>query len=301
MATDTVITTLTEASFIPEIWSKDTQDAIQFEEVVAKLVNTQFESDMKMGGRILHIPHRSNLTTQSKTAANERETDPDHSGHEYLFESITNTEQAITISNLEYSAVTMTEVVQKQSQYLEREKLSKSMGYALMRGMEVTLTALFQSFSQIVGGLGQDLDESMLRRAWQYLADAGFFNDAAWIFSPGMAAALFGNDKLTSRDFVNTPGLERAQLPNFLNYPGYVSNLLRSPGSGQHEGALLHRTALILIRQIMPTAKADYLIRQNMDAMLMYDLYATAEAEQPTETPGSETLGDAGAVLIRGT
>lgn len=302
MATDVVTTTLTHVSFIPELWTTDTQDAIEFEEVVAKLVNTQFEKELSIGGRILHIPHRSNLTTQNKSVANEQATDPDAAGHDHLFEAITQTDQTITVSTYEYSAVLLTAVLQAQSAYDDRQALSHSMGYALMRGQEVSLTGLFGSFSQIVGTLGADLDDAILRDAWQALADAGFYQDSAWIFSPGMAASLFGNDKFTSKDFVNVPAIERAQLPNLYNHPPFVSNLLTAPATGQHNGALLHRTAVILTRQIQPTAKAQYLIRQNADAMLMFDLYSVDEAEQPAEAPGSEDLspGDEGAVLVRG-
>lgn len=191
-------------------------------------------------------------------------------------------------------------VVQAQSAYDDRQALANGMGYALMRGMEVSIAALFQSFSQIVGTLGASIDMALLLRAWQYLADAGFATDAAWIFSPAMAADIFSTDKLTSRDFITTPGIERAQIPPILSFPAYTSNLLRSPAAGQHEGALLHRTAVILIRQVEPTPKTAYLIRYNADGLLMYDYYAVVEAEQPLEAPGSESLSDIGAVLVRG-
>jgi hypothetical protein len=91
------------------------------------------------------------------------------------------------------------------------------------------------------------------------------------------------------------------------NFPAYVSNLLRSPATGQHDNALFHRSAVILVRQIRPTPKQQYRIEYNADAFFLYDLYAVAEAEQPAETPlesggsgATEVLGDSAAVLIRG-
>ena len=263
---------------------------MQFAEIISKLVNTKFESDLSVG-RILHIPHRSNLTTQTKTEG---------VANTIVFEAITQTNQDITVSTYQYSAVLLNAVVQAQSAYNDRQALANAMGYSLMRGIEVNLSALFASFSQIVGTLGASIDLALLLRAWQYLADGGFASDASWILSPAMASDIFSTDKLTSKDFVTTPAIERAQLPSILSFPAYVSNLLTSPATGQREAALLHRTAVILIRQVEPTPKTAYLMRYNADGLLMFDLYASAEAEQPAEAPGSESLSDTGAVLIRG-
>ena len=290
MVSDAEMTTTTHVAFLPESWATDTQDAMQFAEVLSKLVNTKFESDMSIG-RILHIPHRSNLTTQTKTEG---------IANTIVFEAITQTNQDITVSTYEYSAILLNAVVEAQSGYNDRQALSNAMGYTLMRGMEVSIAALFQSFSQIVGTLGASIDMALLLRAWQYLADGGFATDAAFALSPAMASDLFSSDKLTSKDFVGVSAIENATLPQILGFPAYTSNLLRSPATGQREGALIHKTATILIRQIEPTPKTSYLMRYNAEGLLMFDLYATAEAQQPAEAPGSESLGDTGAVLIRG-
>lgn len=296
------ITSTTHAAFLPEVWSDDTQDAIEFKEVLTALVNTSFEDEMSVG-RILHIPHRSNMFTQTKTEG---------ITSTIVFNTITQTNQDITVSTYEYAACLLNAVVQAQSKYNDRAALAGKMGYALVRGMEVTVANLFQNLSQVVGTYGGDTDDSVLRRAWQYLADGGFYDDASWVFSPGAAQSIFGQDRFVSRDFqsADKKAIETAKLPNLYSYPAYVSNLLRSPASGQHDNALIHKTAEILIRQVKPTPKTQYRIEYNADAMLMFDLYAAAEAEQPSETPtnasggaGSseaEALGDSGGVFIKG-
>ncbi len=305
MVTTTLeITSTTHAAFLPEVWADDTQDAIEFKEVLSALVNTSYENEMSMG-RILHIPHRSNMATQTKTEG---------IANTIVFNVITQTNQDITVSTYEYAACLLNAVVQAQSKYNDRAALSGKMGYALMRGMEVTIAALFQNHSQVTGAYGNDIDDSTVRRSWQYLADAGFYEDASWVFSPGAAQGLFGQDRFSNRDYQGgagaSPAIERAKLPQLYNHPAFVSNLLRSPASGQHDNALIHKSANILIRQVKPTPKTQYRIEYNADAMLMFDLYAAAEAEQPSETPttasggaGSseaEALGDSGAVLIKG-
>lgn len=293
MVSTAEITSTTAAAFLPDIWSDDTQDALEFKTLIAELVTTKFEADMTVG-RILHIPHRSNMTTQTKTEG---------IGNTVVFEAITQTNQDITVSTYEYAACLLNKVVQAQSKYADRAALSKKMGYALARGMEVTLAALAQNFSQTVGSYGADTDDSHLRRAWQYLADGGFVdedNDCAWVFSPGAKQSLFGQDRFVSNDYQSKRTIENAQLPDLYGFPAFHSNLLRSPASGQHDNFALHKSAAILIRQVKPTVESQYRIEYNADAMLVWDLYTAAEAEQPAETPGSESLGDSGAVFIKG-
>ena len=211
--------------------------------------------------------------------------------------------QSITVSTFQYAAALLNAVVAAQSNYDERQRIAHGLGYALNRGIEVTITTLFQSFSQIVGSLGAEPDDAVLRRAWQYLADASVESDAAWLLSPGMTASLFGNDKFTSGDFVGKKVIETARLPMLYGYPAYNARLLRAPASGQAEGALLHKEAVILIRQVMPTVREQFLIRNLADGVVAFDLYNASEAIWTAETPTTDadpTPGDYGAVLIRG-
>src|SRR3990167_276127 len=188
--TDREITTTTAANFIPEIWARDTRNAIEFEAVLSKVVNTKYEAEMKVGDT-LHIPLRSNLDTQTKTQG---------VSNTITFQAVTEGVQNITINTYEYAAQLLNDITAAQSKYSERERIAHAMGYSLSRGVEVSIAALPQSFSQIVGTLGADPDDAVLRRAWQYLADAGVTSNATWVFGPAAVAALFGNDKFTSKD-----------------------------------------------------------------------------------------------------
>ncbi len=292
MVSDTELDTsaATNAEMVPEIWASDTRDAIEYKEIVTKLVNTTYESQMRIGD-IFHIPLRANLTTQSKSEG---------ISNTITFEAINEAEQTVTVSTFEYAAQLLGNVLAIQSNYDERQRITHAIGYALVRGIEVTITALFQTFSQIVGTLGADIDDGILRRAWQYLADSAVDSDANWVFGPAAVASLFGNDKFTSKDFVSgQSAIETAKLPTLYSYPSYVSNLLRNPATGQTDCALFHREAIILIRQLLPTIKQQYLIRNDADGILGVDLYTADEANWVAETPGSNSTGDFGAVLIR--
>lgn len=305
MVTDREMTYITHTEFMPTVWADDTKDAIEFEEVLSKLVDTHYESQMSIG-HILEIPLRSNMDTQSKTEgisntitfqAQAGTTGTGTAGTTPL------NAQLVTIDTYQYAAALLNAVVAVQSKYDERQRLAHSMGYALMRGVEVNIAALFASFSQITGTLGADLDDAILRRSWQYLRDAGVTSGANWIFGPAAVASLFGNNKFTSKDFISgKSAIESAELPALFSYPVYVSNLLNNPASGQTECALLHRDAVLLIRQIKPTVRESYLIRYNADGLIAYDLYTTDEAVWVSETPAADadpTTVDSGAVLIR--
>ncbi len=293
MVTSREITTTRAANFIPEIWAEDTRNAIEFEEVLTKVVNTQYEVEMAVGD-ILHIPLRSNLDTQTKTQG---------LSQTISYQAVTEGVQNITINTFQYAAQLLNHIVATQSKFDERQRIAHAMGYALMRGIEVSIAALPQSFSQIVGTLGADLDDANLRRGWQYLADAGVSTDAVWVFGPAAVASLFGNDKFTSKDFVSASSvIETATLPPLYSYPAVQSNLLRNPATGQTECFLAHREAMILIRQLMPTVRQQFKIDNIADGLVAYDIYNTSEATWVDEAPGGDSAastGDFGAVLVR--
>lgn len=299
------MTSTTHAASLPTIWSKDIRDAISYAEVLSKLVNTSYEAELTTG-RVLRIPIRGNYNTQTKTegVANTItfQSQPGSAGVVAPGTSPGNA-QEVTVSTFEYAAALLNEVVAVQSNYDERQRISRGLGYALMRGVEVSIANLAQNFSQITGTLGADPDDAVLRRSWQYLSDAGVESEASWVFGPAALAALFGNDKFTSKDFVNARSvIETATLPALYGFPSYKSNLLRAPASGQTECMLIHKEAVILLRQIMPTTKTQYLIRNLADGIVSFDLYAAVEAIWAAEAPTGDsdpTTGDYAAVLIR--
>ena len=297
--TDREMTSTTTAAFLPTIWSDDVRDAIEYEEVLAKLCNTKYEAELSVG-RTIQIPIDSNLNTQTKTEG---------VSNTISFQSMPGTSgsgtnyQSVTVSVYQYAAQLLNAVVAAQSKYEERQRISHKLGYSLMRGVEVTIAALPQSFSQIVGTLGADPTEANLRRAWQYLADAGISNNAQWVLGPAAISALFANDKYTSKDFISgKSAIESAQLPDLYSFPVFKSNLLRAPATGQTECFLSHREAIILLRQIKPTVREQFLIRNIADGIVAYDLYNAVEAIWSAEAPtgnNDPTVGDYGAVLLR--
>ena len=290
MVSDAEMTSTTEVAFLPEIWSRKTADAAQFKAVVTDTVDKSLEDEVSMG-RIVHRPHRSNLTTQAKTEG---------VSNTVLFEAITQTNQDFTISTQEYAAWLENEVVKAQEDPVYLGGVTTRAGYALERGVEVTLTGRYDGFSQTVGVDNVEWTLDNLLRGWQYLEDAGApEDDRFFVVSPGAAAGMKKLPELTSSDFAFQEGLKRATIGEFMGIPVVRSQLLESGTAGK-ESAMYHRSALVLIRQVMPTTKRQYLIRNLAEGMVIFDLYTTAENEQPAETPGSESLSDTFGVFFLG-
>ena len=134
---------------MPTVWSDDTRDAIEYTEVLSKLVNTQYEDELRIG-RTIRIPLRGNFNTQTKTEGLTN-TISWQTGAQTPGDSTVDTVQDITVSTFEYAAALLNAVVAVQSKYDERQRIAHALGYALMRGVEVSVANLFQSFSQITG------------------------------------------------------------------------------------------------------------------------------------------------------
>lgn len=251
-------------------------------------------------GRTVRIPIDSNLNTQTKTEG---------VSNTITFQSMPGTTgsgtnfQDVTVSVYEYAAQLLNAVVAAQSKYDQRQRIAHKVGYSLMRGVETTIANLFQSFSQTVGTLGADPTDANIRRAWQFLADQGITSNASYVFGPAAIQSLFANDRYSNKDYVSgRSAVETAKLPTFYGFPVFSSNLLRNPASGQTECGLFHKEAIILLRQVKPTVREDFLIRNIADGIVAYNLYNAVEAvwsaEDPT-TNADPTVGDYGAVLIR--
>ena len=290
MVSDAEMTSTTEAAFLPDIWSRKTADAAQFKAVVTDTVDKSLEDEVSMG-RVVHRPHRSNLTTQSKSEG---------VSNTVIFEAITQTNQDFTISTQEYAAWLENEVVKAQEDPAYLGSVTQRAGYALERGVEVTLTGRYDGFSQTVGVDNIEWTLDNLLRGWQYLEDGGApEDDRFFVVSPAGAAGMKKLPELTSSDFAFQEGLRRATIGEFMGIPVIRSQLLESGTAGK-ESAMYHRAALVLIRQVMPTTKRQYLIRNLADGVVIFDLYTTAENEQPAETPGSESLSDTHGVFFLG-
>lgn len=287
----------TEADvFIPEIWAAGVLKAVEFAAIVQRRITREYEGDIKNGGDTVHVPRLSNLTTRTKSASTD-----------ISYDQITETKQDITIATHEYAAFKLEGIVEVQANQDLRKRYESKIGYALARGRESTLTALFQSLSQVVGAYGVELASTDYLDGWKYLADAGLLEDDpepggefSIFLSPGAYATALQTDVFTDRNF-NPDGnaVNRAKVGRIYGFPVFVSNLLRSPSSGQHDCAMIHRSCFALAVQEEVPVRAQWVIEALADAVVGWNIYGVAELNYPPEDQGGGSAVDNRGVLLK--
>lgn len=284
-------TTTTAAAFLGEEWTDFTIDAVQFAMVLQDTVRKLGPQEV-VGNRILHIPHVSNLTANTKTQ-----------GTDVTYEAITQTNQDITINTWRYVAMEVNSLVEVQSRYDLIEEYADKMGYALARGFETDLAGLPDNLSVSHGVFGVEYTEDDFNYVVQLLDDAGAKQERRfWWASPGFVANIRKIDKFVSRDFVsgeNARAIEKATVGMLLGGEVIQSALLEAPAAGQHDNAFFQADQFILVTQMPPKTEKDRIIDSLTDAVVAHAIHTVAEAEIPAEAAGSESLGDSLGVWVK--
>jgi hypothetical protein len=293
---NSAVSTTEAANFIPELWSTGCLKAVEFAAIIQKRVTRDYEGEIKSGGDTVHIPRLSNLTTRTKTASTD-----------ISYDQITETKQDMTIATHEYAAFQIENIVQVQANQDLLKRYQNKIGYALARGREVTLSALFASLSQIVGAYGLELSSEDYLDAWTYLANAGLLEtdpapggESSIILSNAAYAAALKVDEFTDRT-INPEGnaIQQAKVGNIYGTPVFRSNLLTVPSAGQHDCVMMHKSCFSLAVQDVVPVRSQWLIDALSDAVVGWNIYGVAELNYPPETPGGSTAVDNRGVLLK--
>lgn len=289
------ITRSTEAAGIDEIFLDDVLRAREFNIVIQKQVDRSWEEGYKHGD-VFHKRRIPNIETQSKVAETAL------NATVYV-----DTQQDLVINSHIACAIKQEDIAAVLSRTDTKAEMTKKMGYALARKVDVDLAALAQNFSQVVGTLGVELTYDNLLRAVRYFDDAGvsMMDDACWIFSPAQKEGIMKMDTFINRDYVGDRAAmdahTRATVAEFQGAPVLISNLLRSPASGQHENMLIQKDGIALVFAQDPKTSTDRIALDLADVVVMDEIYGYSEIDIYTESPGSTTPSDENLVLLRGT
>lgn len=267
--------------------------AAEFELVIAPTVDRSWEY---VGhGDVHHKLRIPNIETQTKSASTALDA--------YVY---TDTEETITVNVHDACAIKHEDIAQLLSRANVKSEMQKKMGYALGRKVDTNLSALFASFSQIVGTLGVELTYDQLLTASQYLREAGYdmHNDVVWMLSTAQGIATQKMDTFINAQYVGEKAAvaahKNATIGVFQGAPVIESNLITAPAAGQHESALYHRELIALIMAQDPKTSTDRIALDLADVVVMDQIYGYGEVERYSETPGNITATDTGAVLLRG-
>lgn len=235
-----------------------------------------------------------NIETQSKSASSAL--------NAYVY---TDTEQSLSINNHIACAIKHEDIASLLSRNDVKAEMTKKMGYSLARKVDVDISALFASFSQIVGTLGVELTYDNLLRAVQYLEDAGvdMADDVVWLISPAQKSGVMKMDTFVNALYVGENAArmahEKSTIGEFQGAPVVVSNLITAPASGQHENALMQRQAILLVMAQSPKTSTDRIALDLADVVVQDEIYGIVEQDVYSETPGNITATDENAVLLR--
>ena len=253
---------------------------------MAKLINTQFESEMEEGDT-LHIPQISNLTARAKSA-----------GTDVTFETFTEGVINVSIDKHYYAAFEVEDIVEVQANQDLRARYTDKMGYALGRQMDADLLALYSGLSQSVGVQGTNITLANFLRAVQYLDDADApAGDRFAVITPAQMHVILNLD-----DFIlqSEMGYTAEQSPRVTGHliggqfnptevkgpfgmifgvKVHISNNVQTTGTSplSYHNLLFQRDAFLLIRQQNIRVQAQYKVESLATDVVADTLYGVSE------------------------
>lgn len=262
------ITLTTAANFIPEVWSGDILRHVRSNLVMANLVK-RFDSDVKNGGDVIHIPNLAVVAARDKSA-----------GTAVTFDAATEGENTLTIDKHKYFAFLVEDIVKAQSRTDLREEYTSAAGYALAKAVDSSLLALYAGFSQSTTAVDA-LTDAVIIQAAEYLdaADAPRDNRAFVIHSEQMAD-LRNLDKFTRYDATGRTGIQEGRnnglIANAYGTEVYMSNNVVE-ASTVKKNLMFHRDAMALAMQQAPQTEAEYSVDYLGTKVAVHVIYGAAE------------------------
>ena len=281
------ITVTTAANFIPEIWSADVRVAREANLVMAKLVNRDFEGEIKAFGDTVHVTDISDLTAVAKAA-----------NTDVNFETITEGKFDLVIDKHYYAAFKLEDIAKIQSRVDLRAKYTEKVGYALAKQVDTDLLGLYSGLSQSVGSAGTAITDEVLLSGILLLDQADVpAGDRSLVIAPSQMKALLLIDKFVRADAVGylasmspivTGALARGSFDptKVKGYFGqiygisiYVSTNVATSGSSpvSTHNLLFHKDAFALAMQEDIRIQADYNIRSLATEVVGDVLYGVGE------------------------
>ena len=275
------------------MWVDGVIQALEFKIKIAPFVDRSW--GFVGHGDTYHKARTPNIATQTKSASTA------------LNATVyTDTEQTISINVNTACAIKHENIAEVLSRNDVKSIMTKNMGYALARSIDVLLAALAASFSQSVGTLGVEATYDNLLRAVQYLEDAGYEmdSDVAWFFSPAQKAGLMKMDSFVHADYRGTDNMlkasEKGVIGMFQGAPMFITQLITSPASGQHDNFLLHKESVALVMAQEPKTYLETIALDTSDVVVQTQIFGYSEIDRYSEAAGNVTATDEGAVWIKG-
>jgi hypothetical protein len=264
------VTPTTGAVFIPEVWAADILRHTRSNLVLANLVK-RYDSDVKNGGDVIHIPRLAEVSARTKTP-----------GTAVTFDAATELEYTITVNQHRYFAFTIEDIVKAQSRTDLRSEYTEAAGYSLAKAVDSSIAGLYSGLSQTQAG-GSALTDAVVINAIEKLdtADAPRDNRSFVIHSEAMADLRI-LDKFTRYDAVGTAvqdGKRNGLVANVYGVDVYMSNnVVEAAGTPNVlHNLMFHKEAFGLAQQVSPKVEAEYSVDELGWKVAAHTLYGVSE------------------------
>jgi len=259
-------------AFIPTIWSTVVVDEYIAQAVIADRVDRRFEADLKYGDTVTR-PTIQKVVPKARSA-----------NTDLVYNTVIESSVNVTV-NQDYYVFRMIEpMTTKQSIVDLINAYAKEDAKAMAEKIDTTVSALFDTLNGNTrkGTINVDVvDDNLIDCVVALDANNVPADNRSWIISPETWGSLMKIDKFVRLDYVNPEGgtaTERAKL----NYPIYgapvfVSNCLEA-NAGNHNCALIHREAIMLLVQQEPKVVKAYDVRRGCDTLLIESFWGVVEA-----------------------
>jgi len=256
------------ANYIPTVWSKEVQAAVEDALVFGAIVDRSYEKYATGGGDTIVVPVLSNLSATAFNAAAD-------------ISLTTSTESAvnIAINQRYYTAYGVDDftVVQDALDYLSLAK-NKAV-FAISEQVDTSLGSLVTGFSNTTGTEAKAIDESNIIEAYESLNENNApFSERSWVFDPESITDLMGRDFFVRMDYVPDSVVNNGfQGRQILGAPVYMTNNLPAVNTDYHAATYLHREALALAFQMKPTITLERFPARQADAVVCKALWGVKE------------------------
>lgn len=256
------------ANYIPTIWAKEVQSAVEEALVCGKVVDRSYERYAAGGGGTVVVPVLSNLSVTAYNAT-----------ADISYSTTNETAVNITLNQRYYVAFGVDPFTQIQDAIGYFEKAKTKVSYALAEQIDTSLGTLFASFGNSTGTEGTAVGVDQLIAAYESINENNAPHEGrAWIFDPETVTDLMGLDYFVKMDYVpdsvSKNGFQGRQI---FGAPVYMTTNLPAVNTSYHAAAYLHREAIALVIQGAPKLKLAFDTRRASDVVIGTALWGVKE------------------------
>lgn len=265
------ITVTTHATWIPEVWAGDIMAATRRNLVLANLVR-RFDTDVKNGGDVIHIPRLANLAAADKAA-----------GTAVTFQANTEGEYLININKHKVVPFLVEDITKAQARQDLRSAYTDDAGYLLARAVDSDIAGLYTGLSQTVAG-GAALDDADIITAIEFLDVADAPRDGrVFVIHPEAMSDLRAVNKFVTYDNTGKTGIQEGRnnglVANVYGVDVYMTNqIVESAGTPNIlHNLLFHKDAFGLAMQVAPKVESEYSVDYLGTKVAAHSIYGVAE------------------------